>query len=108
MSDTAEPSLRNCVLCTRYRAPIPKWATSCRLSPSAVRIFSHLWNRHEITVNYDGDHKPIYHHELGPIDLYCQILFDSDKSQAHLAHTALPGTASSDVLKRMHHNTRSR
>lgn len=67
--------------------------------------FAHLWDRHEITVNYDGYHKPIYHHELGRIDLYCQILFDSDRSQTLLAYTALPGTASSDVLKRMHHNT---
>jgi MmyB-like transcription regulator ligand binding domain/Helix-turn-helix domain len=60
--------------------------------------FSELWSEHEIEVPH-GQHKRIQHHEVGVIEVDCQLLVDPDQSQALLVFTATPGTEDYDKLR---------
>lgn len=64
-----------------------------RVSPE----FAEVWARHEVAVHRD-QRKTLVHHELGEIDLDCQVLSTDDRSQALLVFTATPGTPDAEKL----------
>jgi transcriptional regulator with XRE-family HTH domain len=60
--------------------------------------FRTLWDLHEIGVR-PQESKRFSHHELGTLDLACQILIDPMQSHTLLVYTAAPGTESYEKLQ---------
>ena len=60
--------------------------------------FAELWQRHEIGLHRDGI-KRIVNAEVGIVEVYCQTLFDRDRSQGLLVFTATPGSESAQKLQ---------
>ncbi|WP_344855741.1 hypothetical protein [Amycolatopsis ultiminotia] len=59
--------------------------------------FAQLWERHEVGLRWI-DTKRFVHHQLGRLDLYCQLLLEPDQGQSLLIFTASPGTESHEKL----------
>jgi transcriptional regulator with XRE-family HTH domain len=60
--------------------------------------FAELWEEHEVGLHRDGL-KRIQNAEVGVVEVYCQTLFDRDRSQGLLVFTATPGSESAEKLK---------
>jgi transcriptional regulator with XRE-family HTH domain len=60
--------------------------------------FEIIWEAHEVGV-VRNDFKRIVHPEVGILELHCQMLLDSDQSQALLVFTAIPGSDSYGKLQ---------
>lgn len=61
--------------------------------------FAACWNAHEVGLRLTEQRKRLIHPELGPMELYCQVLLDPAQSQALLVYTAPPGTESHQKLQ---------
>ena len=59
--------------------------------------FAELWERHEVGLRW-SDTKRFVHPQVGPLDLYCQLLLEPDQGQSLLVFTATPGTDSHEKL----------
>jgi len=60
--------------------------------------FESVWNHHEVEA-HTGSHKTIVHHDLGNIELDCQILFTENQDQALLVFDASPGSEGHEKLQ---------
>lgn len=61
--------------------------------------FAARWSEHEVGISLTNQHKRLIHPELGLMELNCQVLHDSDQSQALLVYTAAPGTESYEKMQ---------
>jgi hypothetical protein len=71
-----------------------------RLVDDLLRVsqeFAAVWALHEVAVRTD-QRKTLVHHELGEIDLDCQVLSTQDRSQSLLVFTATPGSSDAGKL----------
>ena len=64
----------------------------------ASEEFAALWSEHEVGLRRNQV-KRIRHPEVGVLEVHCQVLLDSDQSQALLVFTAIPGSESYEKLK---------
>ena len=60
--------------------------------------FADVWARHEVAA-HTGQRKTLVHHELGELELDCQVLHSEDRAQRLLVFTATPGTVDADKLE---------
>ncbi|WP_329056972.1 helix-turn-helix transcriptional regulator [Amycolatopsis sp. NBC_01488] len=59
--------------------------------------FARLWARHEVGLRW-SETKRFAHPQVGPLELYCQLLLEPDQGQSLLVFTATPGTESHEKL----------
>ncbi|RIJ77452.1 XRE family transcriptional regulator [Nakamurella silvestris] len=60
--------------------------------------FTGLWQQHEVTV-HAGQHKTLVHHELGRIELDCEVLTNNHQAQVLVIFTATPGSEAAEKLR---------
>lgn len=60
--------------------------------------FADLWERQEVGIA-PPDIKRFAHPEVGPLELSCQTLLDSEQSHRLLVYTAVPGSESAERLR---------
>ena len=80
------------------RGPDSRAAHLMKLLLADNEDFRAVWDEHEIGIHYNGV-KRYVHHEVGDLELTCQILLDPDQSHVLLVYTAAPGSESYEKLQ---------
>lgn len=65
---------------------------------AASTSFAHLWDTHAVGT-HEMDHKTIYHPEIGPLTLDCDVLTAAGSDLRIVAYTAPPGSDAADKLR---------